>query len=118
LEDAQLASLLFPDSAGGGPTAIARAAGGTLFLESIGELSMRSQAGLMRILDEAAGPVSAPPRCALDSRIICSTERVLRHAVLAGTFREDLYYRLNTVYLEVPSLTGEEWESCSMALVA
>ena len=118
LTDGQLASLLFDGSDGcdNGPAALARAAGGTLFLESIGELSMLSQTRLMRLLDEAAEPVAMARRRARAARIICSTEHVLSAAVLAGTFREDLYYRLNTVYLEVPSLTAEEWESYSTTL--
>lgn len=118
LRDAQLASLLFHGSDGGngGPAALARAAGGTLFLASIDGLTMQSQTRLMRLLDEAAGPSSAPPGLPLDSRIICSTERGLNDAVLAGTFLENLYYRLNTVCLKVPPLTGEEWESCSTTL--
>ena len=118
LTDGQLASLLFDGSDGcdNGPAALARAAGGTLFLESIGELSMLSQTRLMRLVDEAAEPVSTRRRSPRVTRLICSTERVLSAALLAATFREDLYYRLNTVYLEVPSLTAEEWESCSTTL--
>jgi two-component system response regulator FlrC len=116
----QLEWLLFRSSEGtaGSPSPLARAAGGTLFLESIDELTLQSQASLMRVLDEAVGPVDpASQRPALDGRIICSAGSLLYAAVLVGTFREDLYYRLNTMFVEVPALTPAEWASCSGTLM-
>ncbi len=78
---------------------IAAAAGGTLFLDEVSELSLAAQARLLRFLElhEGAG------QC-LDVRIIASTHRDLRTLVEEGQFREDLYYRLYVVPLEVPPL--------------
>jgi DNA-binding NtrC family response regulator len=113
LTEAQLDCRLFTDSnATGAPrTALDHAQGGTLFLDSIGELTTRSQARLMRILDRAAGPAVPDGSAALDVRIICSTALPLHDALRAGTFREDLYYRLNVLSLDVPPLTEKAWRS-------
>jgi DNA-binding NtrC family response regulator len=120
LSDDQFEWLLFHTSEEtvGTSNAVARAAGGTLFLESIDELTLQSQARLMRFLDQGARPDDpASGGRALDTRIICSTGLLLYAAVLGGTFREDLYYRLNTMSVEVPCLTAAEWVSCGLAPV-
>jgi len=78
---------------------------GTLFLDEIGELSLPMQAKLLRVIQErivvAVG--SAKPT-AVDVRIVCATHRNLSDMVRDGTFREDLYFRLNVVVLQVPPL--------------
>ncbi len=98
---------LFGDSRcdGGAAAAFEDADGGTLFLDSIGELTLPLQKCLMRFLDtaEIESVGGRAPR-SIDTRIICSTRTPLADAVRAGTFREDLYYRLNVMHLEIPPL--------------
>lgn len=82
-----------------------RAEGGTLFLDEIGELPLQSQARLLRVLEtheiEKVGG-AAPLR--VDIRLLAATNRNLRDMISAGTFREDLYYRLNVVSVQLPPL--------------
>jgi two-component system, NtrC family, nitrogen regulation response regulator GlnG len=85
--------------------AFAEADGGTLFLDEIGELSPEMQPALLRALDRRMiRPLGAPAYQQLDVRIIAATNLNLRAAVAARRFREDLYYRLAVVRLNVPPL--------------
>lgn len=78
---------------------------GTLFLDEIGDLSLNLQAKLLRVLqDKQIRPVGGSQLKQVDVRIISATHRDLAAMVKEGTFREDLYYRLNVVPLKVPSL--------------
>jgi DNA-binding NtrC family response regulator len=107
LAKAQLEGELFGDSDGRGATtaAIEDADGGTIFLDSINELTLQLQARLMRFLDITAMPaIIARATRRIDARLMCSTRVPLMSAIRAGTFREDLYYRLNVMHLEVPRL--------------
>jgi transcriptional regulator with GAF, ATPase, and Fis domain len=78
---------------------------GTLFLDEIGDISARTQVALLRVLQERTFERvggAAPIRC--NVRVICATHRDLRAMVDRGEFREDLYYRLRGITLEVPAL--------------
>jgi transcriptional regulator with GAF, ATPase, and Fis domain len=79
--------------------------GGSLLLDEIGEMPLKMQAGLLRVLQEKTiRPVGATREEKVDVRVICATHRPLQEMVDAGTFREDLFYRINVVVLRVPSL--------------
>lgn len=82
-----------------------RANGGTLFLDEIGDISPRTQVALLRVLEERrVERVGGTAPIDVDVRIVCATHRDLRAMVERGEFREDLYYRLSGITLEVPAL--------------
>jgi len=84
---------------------IALAEGGTLFLDEIGEMPLSLQVKLLRVLQAREySPVGDNRTLKADVRIVAATNVNLENAVLAGTFREDLYYRLNVIHLAVPAL--------------
>lgn len=79
--------------------------GGTIFLDEIGDMSFDAQVSLLRVLQEGeVTRVGAKKSQRVDVRIIAATHRNLSQAVADGTFREDLYYRLNVLNLTVPPL--------------
>jgi len=81
------------------------AEGGTLLLDEIGELSPAMQVKLLRVLqDRAYQPLGSADSMVADVRVIAATNRDLRQLVRDGSFREDLYYRINVVRLETPPL--------------
>ncbi|MBC8370607.1 MAG: sigma-54-dependent Fis family transcriptional regulator [Planctomycetes bacterium] len=79
--------------------------GGTLFLDEIGEMSIETQAKLLRVLEnKEVIPVGGNKARKIDIRIVAATNKSLEDAVAAGEFREDLFYRLKVVELQVPPL--------------
>lgn len=79
--------------------------GGTLFLDEVGDLRLDTQVKLLRVIEERQFERlgSNEPR-QVDFRLVCATHRNLEEMVAEGTFREDLYYRLNVMRIKVPSL--------------
>ena len=79
--------------------------GGTLFLDEIGDMSLKTQAKVLRALEEQAFErVGGKDTIQVDVRVIAASNRDLEALIRAGRFREDLYYRLNVIPIEVPAL--------------
>jgi DNA-binding NtrC family response regulator len=82
-----------------------QAAGGTLFLDEIGDMSLGMQVKLLRAIQERLiVRVGGQRVIPIDIRLICATHRDLRAMVEAGSFREDLYYRIHVVQIDIPPL--------------
>jgi two-component system response regulator AtoC len=81
------------------------AAGSTLFLDEIGEMSLDTQVKLLRVLEEGTfRPVGSAEEKKVSVRIIAATNRDLKLMIQKGTFREDLYYRINVIAVHLPVL--------------
>jgi transcriptional regulator with GAF, ATPase, and Fis domain len=81
------------------------AEGGTILLDEIGDLPTKMQAGLLRTLQErTVRPIGAAAELPVDARVIAATNHDLARMVEEGTFREDLFYRLNVIELKIPPL--------------
>ncbi len=84
---------------------LARADGGTLFLDELGDVSGGTQVKLLRVLqDRTFTPLGSTQDRTVDARVITATNRDLAQAVKAGSFREDLFFRLNVFAIRVPPL--------------
>jgi DNA-binding NtrC family response regulator len=84
---------------------------GTLFLDEVGEMSLDLQVKLLRVLETSEfRRVGGHKLIRVDVRIICATNKRLAHEARRGTFREDLFYRLNVINLEVPPLRRRKEE--------
>ena len=89
----------------GAPGRIREAQGGTLFLDEIGDMPLSLQARLLRVLqDREVVPLGGGKPVAVDFALVCATHRDLPAEMQAGRFREDLYYRLNGLTLQLPAL--------------
>jgi DNA-binding NtrC family response regulator len=112
LPEGILESVLFGHEAGAFTGARARhkgkfeaADGGTIFLDEIGDVSLHVQVELLRVLeDKCVTRLGASRPVQVDFRVVAATHKDLRAAVQAGTFREDLYWRLNVFTVELPPL--------------
>jgi len=84
---------------------IENAAGGTLFLDEIGDLDLTVQVKLLRVLEtRMIEPIGGSTAVPVDFRLICATNQDLAERIKAKVFRDDLYYRINTVRLDMPPL--------------
>ena len=98
------------------PGAFGAADGGTLFLDEIGDLPLPLQVKLLRALEAGeVKPVGAPRPRPIDVRVVCATHRDLRAKVKDGSFREDLYYRLRGVTVELPPLRARPQDILPLA---
>lgn len=84
---------------------MAMAEGGTIFLDEVGELPVDLQAKMLRAIQEKEiRPVGSTRRLPINVRILAATNRDLEHSVMQGSFRRDLYFRLNVLSLRIPPL--------------
>lgn len=89
---------------------------GTVFLDEIGELSPPMQVKLLRVVQERSfKPVGTNEDIAVDIRIVSATNKKLEEEVIAGNFREDLFYRINVVEIKVPPLRERKGDIRSLA---
>lgn len=89
----------------GSPGKIVQAHGGTLFLDEIGDMPLALQARLLRVLQErSVAPLGGTRQVEVDIQVVCATHRNLREMMAEGSFRQDLYYRLNGLVVRLPAL--------------
>jgi DNA-binding NtrC family response regulator len=95
----------FTDAVADRPGRFTAADGGTLFLDEIGNTSMSLQVKMLRILQEREFvPLGSNQKIKVDVRVIAATNMDLKRMMQEGTFREDLYYRLNVIHIQLPAL--------------
>ena len=89
---------------------------GTLFLDEIGELSLSLQTKLLQLIqDKTIERLSGYKKIEVDFKLICATNKNLEKEVEAGTFRRDLYYRLNVLRIQIPPLRERRADICLLA---
>jgi two-component system NtrC family response regulator len=92
------------------------AEGGTLFLDEVGDIPLPLQVKLLRFLQERViERIGGRQPIAVDTRIVCATHQDLESMIAAGTFREDLYYRLAEIVVKIPPLTERSGDSVLLA---
>jgi transcriptional regulator with PAS, ATPase and Fis domain len=88
---------------------LGEADGGTVFLDEIGDMSLSLQAKLLRVLeDQAIRPVGSTKAATVDIRLITATNKDLKAQVRSGLFREDLYYRINVISIQISPLRNRK----------
>lgn len=86
-----------------------KADGGTLFLDEVGDMTPAMQVKLLRTIQEGkVHPIGSEKVINVDVRLICATNRDLKQAVRSGVFREDLFYRINVIHIDIPPLRRRE----------
>jgi len=106
----------FTDARTAKPGLLVAAKGGTIFLDEIGELPLEVQPKLLRALQEhAVRPVGATTEITFDARLICATNRNLETMVETHTFREDLFFRVNVLSVELPPLRSRGGDTLVLA---
>ena len=94
------------------------AAGGTLFLDEVGDIPLQLQVKLLRFLQERViERIGSRRSIAVDTRIVCATHQDLESMIAAGTFREDLFYRLAEIVIKIPSLAERPGDATLLAKV-
>ena len=97
---------------------IEQAAGGTLFLDEVGDIPLQLQVKLLRFLQERViERIGSRRSIAVDTRIVCATHQDLEAMIAAGTFREDLFYRLAEIVVKIPSLAERPGDATLLAKV-
>src|SRR6185369_6494236 len=90
--------------------------GGTLFLDEIGDMTLKTQAKVLRALQEQkVEPVGGASSVTVDVRVIAATNKNLEEELRKGTFREDLYFRLNVIPFHVPPLRERREDIAALA---
>jgi two-component system nitrogen regulation response regulator NtrX len=90
--------------------------GGTIFLDEIGDMSLKTQAKVLRVLQEQTlEAVGGTARIKVDARVLAATNKDLQAEIKAGTFREDLYFRLNVIPIFVPPLRERQEDTSLLA---
>lgn len=93
-----------------------KADGGTLFLDEIGDMSLRTQSKVLRVLEEQRFErVGSNETMTVDARVIAATNKNLEQEISCGTFRQDLFYRLNVIPFYVPSLRERKEDITTLA---
>lgn len=106
----------FTDAVSDHPGKFEQASGSTLFLDEIGNIPLSAQAKLLRVLqNRSITRVGDTKEIPVDIRLICATNMNLEELVAKGRFREDLYYRINTVHLRIPPLRERKDDICPLA---
>src|SRR5204863_852016 len=83
--------------------------GGTMFLDEFGDMSVKTQAKVLRVLQEQTlEPIGGTQRIKVDARVLAATNKDLQGEIRAGRFREDLYFRLNVIPIFVPPLRDRQ----------
>ena len=98
------------------PGKIEQAQGGTLFLDEVGDIPLALQVKLLRFLQERSiERVGGRNPIAVDTRIVCATHQNLEEMIAAGSFREDLYYRLAEIVIRIPALKDRPGDPALLA---